>query len=504
MKTLYDLTEAGIDMVIAQVPEMFASVKYLEYLYHSNNKPMTRNLAIFSPATGFKWITGPNAGVPVFVDQNGNPNGPDDPISSIRALLDYIDPANPNQCGMPGIFILPIYDLIHDPKVALLLAPATSYLRAIYGQTAQQTTIILETDYGTPIRPELSANAMVVTVPPPGADEIKMMIPAIMTALNKKQSLLAMYPDTISGLNRKELFIAEKICGNSNDIIDLKRARIASSDILAICDYTPVDNFDYLVGMGNLKDFVLRTAKMSDAKGILIVGVPGTGKSAFARAVGNHLKVPTVAMYLDRVFDKWVGSSESRIAKALSIIDEIGECVIFIDEIEKSIGGIASSHMVDGGTGSRVGSMFLKWLSDRRSRTYVIATSNNITIIPPEFIRAERWDSIFFVDVPPSETAMKIAELWFKHYNNPHKIDDKTIKNMTGAEIKTLARIGRAFDTLEDAAKYIVKIVDSMAEKISDIRSWAKQWACDSGSGEKIGAAERIGFSRQANKMPRI
>jgi len=87
------------------------------------------------------------------------------------------------------------------------------------------------------------------------------------------------------------------------------------------------------------------------------------------------------------------------------VVDAFSPCILFIDEIEKGLSGIQSSGQTDGGTGSRVFSTFLTWLNDHKSRVFVVATCNDVSKMPPEFLRAERWDAIFFVDLPTTASA---------------------------------------------------------------------------------------------------
>ena len=146
---------------------------------------------------------------------------------------------------------------------------------------------------------------------------------------------------------------------------------------------------------------------------------------------------------------------------------------MFIDEIEKGLAGV-SGYNGDSGTSQRQGGQFLKWLSDHESDVYVIATSNDISKLPPEYLRAERWDAIFFVDLPNKEEREGICEIYKKLY----KIKDDilpNIDNWTGAEIKTLYRLANAMNiSLLEANEYITPIYKTMKEKIEDLRNWAK------------------------------
>ena len=233
------------------------------------------------------------------------------------------------------------------------------------------------------------------------------------------------------------------------------------------------EGFSSLGGLDNLKEFALKTANSDLARGILLLGVPGTGKSHFAKALGNEIGRSTLSLNFGRLFGSLVGESERRTREALAIADIMSPCILFCDEIEKGLSGIQSSARTDGGTGSRVFGTFLTWLSDHTSKVFVIATCNDISMIPPEFLRAERWDAIFFVDLPNEEERNKIVDI----YSDVFGISERpsfNIDGWTGAEIKSLYRIAKMMNaSLNEAKKYVIPLSKSMKEKIDSLRKWA-------------------------------
>ncbi|MBI3352657.1 MAG: AAA family ATPase, partial [Nitrospirae bacterium] len=196
---------------------------------------------------------------------------------------------------------------------------------------------------------------------------------------------------------------------------------------------------------------------------------------------GNELSVPTFSMDFGRMIGSKVGESEERIRRALQIVDAMSPAVLFIDELEKGIGGIKSSNQTDGGTGSRVFGSFLTWMNDHQSRVFVIATTNDISGLPPEFLRAERWDAIFFVDLPTPEEQTDILALHKKAF----EIKDELVPDLagwSGAEIRSLCRIAAMMKTsLLEAARYIVPLSKSMPDQIDKLRNWAKTRAIAAG-----------------------
>ena len=229
--------------------------------------------------------------------------------------------------------------------------------------------------------------------------------------------------------------------------------------------------FDSLYGLDNLKYFSKKM--VGKGKGILLVGIPGGGKSHFANTLGTETGRNTINMDFGAMMGSLVGETEQNTANALKTIDAMEPCILFIDEIEKGLAGV-SGYNGDSGTSQRQGGQFLKWLSDHDSDVYVIATSNDISKLPPEYLRAERWDAIFFVDFPTAEEREGICNIYKKLYNVK---DDNlpNIDNWTGAEIKTLYRLASCMNIpLIEASNYVTPIFKTMKEKLNELKSWAK------------------------------
>lgn len=237
--------------------------------------------------------------------------------------------------------------------------------------------------------------------------------------------------------------------------------------------------FEGLAGLDNLKSFAKKMATARGnkrGKGVLLLGVPGGGKSEFAKRLGAETGRITIGLDFGNLMGGIVGETEQKTKDALAVIDAMEPCILFIDEIEKGLAG-TSGYNGDSGTSKRQGGMFLKWLNDHESDVYVVATSNSIKDLPPEFLRAERWDAIFFVDLPNEEEKEAIFQL----YKTAYEITDENIPdvtNWTGAEIKSLCRLASSMEiSLEEAANYICPIYKTMDDKIQALRDFAKDRA---------------------------
>src|SRR3954464_14055214 len=134
-------------------------------------------------------------------------------------------------------------------------------------------------------------------------------------------------------------------------------------------------------------------------KGVLLVGVPGCGKSLSAKAVAAEWRLPLYRLDLAAILGQYVGQSEGRLREALDTADRMAPCVLWIDEIEKGLAGQNDST----GVGRRLVGQFLFWLQESRSRAFVVATSNDVRALPPELLRKGRFDELFFVDLPDTE-----------------------------------------------------------------------------------------------------
>jgi ATPase family associated with various cellular activities (AAA) len=158
----------------------------------------------------------------------------------------------------------------------------------------------------------------------------------------------------------------------------------------------------------------LRERGLRPPRGVLLVGVPGCGKSLSAKAVAVNWNLPLYRLDLANIHGQYLGQSEARLKEALSMADRVAPCVLWIDEIEKGLAGAGSGG--DGGTSTRVVGHFLYWLQEGRARVFVVSTANDIGRLPPELFRRGRFDELFFVDLPTGSERLEIISLYAVRY----------------------------------------------------------------------------------------
>ncbi|MCA9070007.1 MAG: AAA family ATPase [Planctomycetaceae bacterium] len=241
------------------------------------------------------------------------------------------------------------------------------------------------------------------------------------------------------------------------------------------------ERFEQLGGLENLKAFCLRAMRrqghhdpLRRPKGVMLLSPPGCGKSQFAKALGNEVGRPTLTLDVGRLLGSLVGQSESNMRQALRITDAMSPCILFCDEIEKALSGVASSGQTDSGVSARLFGNLLSWLNDRTSDVFFIGTCNDISKLPPEFARAERTDGVFFIDLPNPEQREAIWQIYLEQFGLDADQRRPQDEGWTGAEIKSCCRLASLLDVpLLQAAQNIVPISATAGEAVQRLREWA-------------------------------
>jgi len=252
-------------------------------------------------------------------------------------------------------------------------------------------------------------------------------------------------------------------------------------------------------GLGNLKAFIENRARAFSPendtfprpKGILLVGIPGTGKTLSAKASASLLQWPLIRLDIGGLKNSLVGESERRMRQATQVIDAFGEAVVWIDEVEKAFAGSKASGETDAGTSASMFGHFLTWMAETKTSVLVMATANNISQLPPEFMRAGRFDATFFVDLPETSERLEIIKIMNRKYRTdiPLSYADR-LNGYTGAEIEQLAK-DSLFDGLDEAFDNLVPLSRSMREEITAMREWAKTRARIANTVDKIPEKQR-------------
>ncbi|MFO1065512.1 MAG: AAA family ATPase [Pirellulales bacterium] len=272
---------------------------------------------------------------------------------------------------------------------------------------------------------------------------------------------------------------------SASEIWDLKAHWLRKHGHLSL--YRGELGFGTLGGLSSLKEFCVKSLTRQPrgqekvlAKGVLLLGVPGTGKSAFAKSLGNETNRPVLCLDIGQLMGSLVGQTEQNIRQALSTADAMAPCILFVDEVEKALSGVSSSGKGDGGVSSRLFGTLLTWLNDHESDVYVVMTCNNIQQLPPEFSRAERFDAIMFLDLPGREEKDAIWRIYRREFrigDDQHAPNDTS---WTGAEIKACCRLSALLGvSLNEAAGFIVPVGVTAAEDIQRLRNWASERCLD-------------------------
>jgi hypothetical protein len=296
---------------------------------------------------------------------------------------------------------------------------------------------------------------------------------------------LAPVVDAAKGLTRSEaenaysLSLVRHGTLQPETLWEIKAGQLKKSGLVSI--HRGSESFQQLGGLENLKAFCLRAMRRQGEgqpnnrpRGVLLLSPPGCGKSQFAKALGNETGRPTVVLDVGALLGSLVGQSESNVRAALKLADAMAPCVLFCDEIEKALAGATSSGQTDSGVTARVFGSLLTWLNDHESDVFFVGTCNDASKLPPEFARAERFDGVFFVDLPGRDQKDAIWGIYQNFYGLDAKQARPDDTNWTGAEIKSCCRLASLLDVpLAQAAQNVVPVAVTAGDKIEGLRQWA-------------------------------
>lgn len=259
------------------------------------------------------------------------------------------------------------------------------------------------------------------------------------------------------------------------------------------------ENMDNVGGVKNLKNWLVdrgcafeqkaRDFGLPYPKGVLLVGIQGAGKSLCAKAVSNTWQLPLIRLDIGALYSSLVGESERNTRVALQTAEAVAPVVLWIDEIEKGLSGMRSSGDLDSGVTARLGGTILTWMAEKTSPVFVVATANDITKLPPEFLRKGRFDEIFFVDLPSIEEREEIFRIHIEKVKRVPKAFDiaqlaQLCDGFTGAEIEqaVISALYPAYkqnrdintDDIAFQIKETVPLSKTAKIQVDALREWAK------------------------------
>jgi len=285
---------------------------------------------------------------------------------------------------------------------------------------------------------------------------------------------------------------------DKNDIsllADIKKRTIEKDNLVEYI--SPDDNLTVVGGLTNLKEWIsVRKTAFSDErfnlpapKGVLLVGVPGCGKTLCARAIAHEFAVGLIKLDAGKLYKKYIGESEETLRRVLKTAESLAPVVFLIDEVEKALPSV-DSGINDGGLSLRLFGTFLSWLQEKDDSVFVVATCNNIRSLPPEFSRKGRFDELFFVDLPNSSEREEIIGIHLKRRAiDPSSIDIETLATMSsgfsGAELEQLIlsslysaaykSVSISTEIIVNELKKIIPLSKRESARIDALRAWAAE-----------------------------
>lgn len=434
---------------------------------------------------------------------------------SVMAALSRVASVTPQESV---IFVLRDLHPFLKPPIQEKQAPIIRELKNLVRdlKRSRKTLILLSPTLELPT--DLAEDVTVIDFPLPEATDIERLIAQIVppeqfqiSGLAKEQLIKA-----CQGLSRARIrrvlarAIAAKQSINESDIqtvLEEKKQAIRQTGILEF--YPTQESLSNVGGLDNLKDWVrmrqgtfteeARRYGIPNPKGILLVGIQGTGKSLSAKTIAHEWRLPLLRLDTGRLFGGIVGESESRIRQMIQLAEAIAPCVLWIDEIDKAFGNINSGVDGDSGTSRRVFGSLITWMQEKTSPVFIVATANNVQILPAELLRKGRFDEIFFLNLPTVQERQDIFKVHLQRLR-PSRLREfnlpllaRQAKDFSGAEIEQVIIDGmhRAFAsvhqgqrrdfTTEDILLAIEETVP-LAAIAHDQISRLKRWAAEAGA----------------------
>lgn len=404
--------------------------------------------------------------------------------------------------------------------------------RELQSAPASDSRAVVVLSPATEIPPDIAPHAVVVEFPLPDREEIGEILDTAIRAQNERRKDKGLAPIKINGTRDDAIdaavgLAAEQIAScyarsivrhgavDPATVYAEKRRVIAAERVLQWYDPDP-RGLEAVGGLEELKSWLnsrkvafspeAREYGLEPPRGVMLVGIPGCGKSLTAKAVATAWGLPLLRLDIGALRSKWVGESEANIRRALAVAETVSPCIVWIDEIEKALAG-ATGQQGDGGVSADALGTILSWMQERRGSVFVIATANDVSVLPPELLRKGRFDELFFIDLPTAterEAILRAAVQ--KHCSkqqpkikyNSEELLART-QGFTGAELDALVpdAMFRAFadskrtlmtKDLLAVARTVAPLSETAGERITALRRWAKGRARPASAIEAHGA----------------
>lgn len=434
-----------------------------------------------------------------FVDgYQGNPN---DTGFGKRNPLQALEFVEKLPASAPAVLILRDYHrFLDDVAIARKLRNLARLLKS-----QPKNLVLLSPRIAIP--DDLTEVLTVIEFPLPAAPEIKTQVERLLQTTGNNSLSAKIVDDLVrscQGLSMERIrrVLARAIASHGELlpedvelVLEEKRQTIRQTQILDF--YPATEQISDIGGLDNLKDWLIRRGGsfterarqygLPHPRGLMLLGIQGTGKSLTAKAIAHHWHLPLLRLDVGRLFGGLVGESESRTRQMIQVAEALAPCVLWIDEIDKGFSGLGAKG--DAGTASRVFGTFITWLAEKTSPVFVVATANDIQGLPPEMLRKGRFDEIFFVGLPNQDERKAIFNVHLSRLR-PHNLKGYDVDRLayetpdfSGAEIEqTLIEamhIGfsqnRDFttDDILEAASQIIPLARTAVEQIQHLQEWA-------------------------------
>lgn len=428
------------------------------------------------------------------------------------------------------IVLKDVHSQLDKPEIVSLLKYIAE--RNLYNENYNASVFIVSSKLCIP--DELEDLITVFDMPLPSVSEIKNIMVNFTKDLeiDVTDDVLNEIALSFKGLNEFQVKQILNLAYQDGGCLDFddKRLILSQKEQLikkaGLLEMIPVnESIEDIGGLENLKEWLYKKERIFNQldkamkfgvdipKGIMIVGMPGCGKSLVAKATATLFEIPLVRLDVGRLLGKYIGESEENMRKALKLSEAISPCVLWIDEIEKAFSGVGSSG---GGSDvtTRLFGQFLTWMQEKENTVFIVATANDISKIPAEFLRKGRFDELFYVDFPNDEERRKIIEIHLKKRRKWNKELDiislvKLTNGYNGADLEAIVKDaiescfieGREQLTTEDlktAQKNIKSISSTLEKRIKEIKEAVKDMDLKPASNPENKMASKPAFKKTA------